>query len=82
MRHVSFNTVNCIKLKPAPSFGEGATLALSEVGIQNVKKFFTQVVLLLSILQIYRVSIKSFPDYKHLLQENYVEYKHIFFFQM
>jgi len=23
----------------------------------------------------YRVSIKSFPDYKHLLQENYVEYK-------
>jgi len=24
------------------------------------------------------VSIKSFPDYKHLLQENYVEYKHIF----
>jgi len=26
----------------------------------------------------YRVSIKSVPDYKHLLQENYVEYKHIF----
>ena len=26
----------------------------------------------------YRVSIKSFPDDKHLLQENYVEYKHIF----
>jgi len=24
----------------------------------------------------YRVSIKSFPDYKYLLQENYVEYKH------
>jgi hypothetical protein len=24
---------------------------------------------------IYRVSIKSFPDYKHLLQENCVEYK-------
>jgi hypothetical protein len=24
------------------------------------------------------VSIKSFPDYKHLLQENYMEYKHIF----
>jgi len=22
--------------------------------------------------------IKSFPDYKHLLQENYMEYKHIF----
>jgi hypothetical protein len=29
----------------------------------------------------YRVSIKSFPDYKHLLQENYVEYIHIYFFQ-
>ena len=29
----------------------------------------------------YRVSIKSFPDYKHLLQENYVEYKHFFFFK-
>ena len=27
----------------------------------------------------YRVSIKSLPDYKHLLQENYVEYKIIFF---
>jgi hypothetical protein len=27
----------------------------------------------------YRVSIKSFPDYKHLLQENYMEYKCIFF---
>jgi len=25
------------------------------------------------------VSIKSFPDYEHLLQENYVKYKHIFF---
>ena len=24
------------------------------------------------------MSIKSFPDYKHLLQENYVEYKYIF----
>jgi len=30
------------------------------------------------MLLIYRVSIKSFPDYKHLLQENYMEYKHIF----
>jgi len=27
---------------------------------------------------LYRVSIKSFPVYKHLLQENYVEYKHMF----
>jgi len=23
----------------------------------------------------YRVSIKSFPDYKRLLEENYMEYK-------
>jgi hypothetical protein len=30
----------------------------------------------------YRVSIKYLPDYNHLLQENYVEYKHIFFFKM
>ena len=29
--------------------------------------------------RLYRVSIKSSPAYKHLLQENYVEYKHIFF---
>ena len=28
---------------------------------------------------IYRVSIKSSPDYKHLLQETYVEYKYNFF---
>jgi len=26
---------------------------------------------------LYRVSIKFFLDYKHLLQENYVEYKHV-----
>jgi len=36
---------------------------------------------LISDHTIYRVSIKSFPDYKHLLQENYVEYKHKFFFK-
>jgi hypothetical protein len=30
-------------------------------------------------LSIYRGSKKPFPDYKHLLQENYVEYKHFFF---
>ena len=28
-----------------------------------------------------QVSIKSFPDYKHLLQENYVEYK-LFFLRL
>jgi hypothetical protein len=27
----------------------------------------------------YRVSIKSFPDYKHLLQENFVKQKYIFY---
>jgi hypothetical protein len=27
---------------------------------------------------LYTVSIKSFLDYKYLLQENYLEYKHIF----
>jgi len=26
----------------------------------------------------YRVSIKSFPDYKNLIQENYVEFRHFF----
>jgi hypothetical protein len=30
-----------------------------------------------SFIEIYRVSIKSFPDYKRVLQENYVEYKHM-----
>jgi hypothetical protein len=30
------------------------------------------------VLVMYRVSIKSFFDYKHLLQENYIEYTHIF----
>jgi len=28
----------------------------------------------------YRVSIKSFPEYKHLLQEKYVEYKYIYIY--
>jgi hypothetical protein len=32
----------------------------------------------ITVCDLYRVSIKSFPNYKHLLQENYVEYKHIF----
>jgi hypothetical protein len=34
----------------------------------------------LNMILLYRVNINSFPDYKHLLQENYVEYKHIFFY--
>jgi hypothetical protein len=39
MPHVSFDTVNCTKLKPAPSSGEGATPELSEEGISNVMNF-------------------------------------------
>ena len=31
-----------------------------------------------NVILIYRVSMKYFPDYKHLLQENYVEYKFFF----
>ena len=41
-------------------------------------KYVVNFKLHLAINMYYRVSIKSFPDYKHLLQENYVEYKHIF----
>ena len=33
----------------------------------------------LKFSKMYRMSINSFPDYKHLLQENYMEYKYIFF---
>jgi hypothetical protein len=29
---------------------------------------------------IYRVSTKSFTDYRHLLEENYMEYKYIFYY--
>jgi len=33
----------------------------------------------LKLLQMkYSVNINLFPDYRHLLQENYVQYKHIF----
>ena len=34
--------------------------------------------LLMMIIEKYRVNINSFPDYEYLLQENYGEYKHIF----
>jgi hypothetical protein len=44
----------------------------------RLTKYYT---ILQTSAMIYRVYIKSFPDYKHLLQENYVDYKHIFFFQ-
>jgi len=41
---------------------------------QNVR----EVLSFRNVFVLYRVSIKSFPDYKYLLKENYVEYKHIF----
>ena len=34
---------------------------------------------ILYVYKIYRVSINSYPDYKHLLQENYVENKYNFY---
>jgi hypothetical protein len=43
----------------------------SEKGYRKISELLIQMLL-------YRVSIKYFPDYKHLLQENYVEYKHFF----
>ena len=39
---------------------------------------FFHVLLVPFFLSMYRVNIKSFPDYKLLLQEKYVEYRHIF----
>jgi hypothetical protein len=39
MPHVSFDTVNCTKLKSTLSSDDGGTLALSEVGIPKVTHF-------------------------------------------
>jgi hypothetical protein len=44
------------------------------VTIQNVYHIYVSY----PIEILYKVRIKSFPDYKHLLKENYVEY--IFFY--
>jgi len=45
-----------------------------------MKIFLFILIIIISVMtDIYRVSINHFPDYKHLLQENYVEYEHIFF---
>ena len=52
-------------------------LGLKDKKQKNRKFFFISTNNALYIY-IYRVSIKSFPDYKHLLQENYMEYKYIF----
>ena len=43
-------------------------------GSRKIRKKITQNLR----MPIYRVSINSFPDYKHLVQENYVEYKNFF----
>jgi hypothetical protein len=45
---------------------------LQEDGQSDITGSFT------STVNSYRVSTKSFPDYIHLLQENYVDYKPIF----
>jgi hypothetical protein len=40
--------------------------------------FKPDLVLYRALLTVYRVSLKSLPEYKHLLQENYMEYKYFF----
>jgi hypothetical protein len=42
-----------------------------------IKPVYLYTVFVMTV-SVYRMSINSFPDYKHLLQENYMEYKHIF----
>ena len=54
-----------------PSICSHGTFRLPMAGFNEISYF--------RVFRKYRVSIKSFPDYKHLLQENYVEYKHFFF---
>jgi hypothetical protein len=62
--------------------GERETQILNNVAL-SVYTFFLRLLKLVICWIIteeyikYRVSVKSFPDYKHLLQENYVEYKHM-----
>jgi hypothetical protein len=46
--------------------------------ISRVKLILKLFIILIFLHYLYRVSIKSFPDYRHLLQENYVEYKLFF----
>ena len=36
--------------------------------------------IILYYIVLYRVSINSFPGYKHLLRESYVEYKYIYIY--
>ena len=50
-------------------------LKVSYSGSLEREKILQQAVLgcIFVYVQIYRVSIKSFPEYKRLLQENYVE---------
>jgi len=52
----------------------------TQISYTCMKIFLFILIIIISVMtDIYRVSINHFPDYKHLLQENYVEYEHIFF---
>jgi len=56
-------------------------ISLSRNMLCDAEVMFIQLLILLK--SYYRVSIKSFPDYKHLLQENYCTWNtNIFFFKM
>jgi len=68
----NYGTVNVRVPRTLRIFRTESINLLSESNFQNYYNFIN-----ISI-RIYRVSINSFPDYKHLLQENYVEYKHFF----
>jgi hypothetical protein len=52
--------------------------APSRFAVKTISSEQIQILLTWYKYNIYRVSIKSFPDYKHLLQENYLEYKLFF----
>jgi hypothetical protein len=67
-------------------FKEGArngfvTLKLKTLHPEYFQIVFSVRIITVATVYLYRVYIKSFSDYRHLLQENYVDYKHIFFFQ-
>jgi len=77
----TFHVLNCIEFCFCSSCF--LNIAISEVHVKQrrLKLNRTHNILIHYYLfvptnaHIYRVSIKSFPDYKNLLQENYVEYK-------
>jgi len=58
-------------------------LALLKMGIMMPETRWSNGLLINHNCCFYRVSIKSFPDYKHLLQKNYSTWKtNLFFFKM